>query len=129
MLSLGNYVGIGIWSAVEPSIGLVSACLPSMRFLLKVLTQSFSRSASSSPALGRRNSFSAPKPHSGLKRPVWSDDTGSFQRLNEDQVGISGYTTDVAKNDLVVEEMERGVPLNAIHVKNEVELTDNRDKY
>ena len=129
---LGNYVGIGIWSAVEPSIGLVSACLPSMRFLLKLLTQSFSQPSSGSTPLGRKNSFSAQKPHAGLKRPMWSDDTGSFRRLNEENAGISGYKSDVIKSDLGVERMERmerGVPLNAIHVKNEVELTDNRDEF
>lgn len=32
---IGNYVNAGIWTATEPSMGVVSACLPSMRPLFK----------------------------------------------------------------------------------------------
>ena len=34
---LGNYVNSGIWTAVEPSMGVVSACLPSLRPLFKMI--------------------------------------------------------------------------------------------
>ena len=87
-LLLGNYVGVGIWSAVEPSIGLVSACLPSMRFLLKLLVQRLSRRE--------------------------SDDTESSRRPNEENIGISGNKTDIGKTDVGVEgveRMERGIPV------------------
>ena len=37
MTMQGNYVNAGIWTATEPTMGVVSSCLPSLRPLLKGL--------------------------------------------------------------------------------------------
>lgn len=36
-MNIGNYVNAGIWTTTEPTMGVVSACLPSLRPLLKRL--------------------------------------------------------------------------------------------
>lgn len=36
---LGNYVNAGIWSAIEPNMAVVCACIPSLRPLITVVSQ------------------------------------------------------------------------------------------
>ena len=43
MPRLGNRVNFAIWTIVEINIGIISACLPSMRPLLSALTDRFKR--------------------------------------------------------------------------------------
>ena len=36
---LGNYINAGIWSALEPNMAVVCACIPSLRPLVTIVTQ------------------------------------------------------------------------------------------
>ncbi|KAI4180119.1 MAG: hypothetical protein L6R41_007439 [Letrouitia leprolyta] len=73
-------VNAGIWSAVEPSIGVVSACLPIMGPLLRTHVMSFSTSVFRSRKYSGEAS-SAPTGKSG------SRDRRSFGRIGADSKG------------------------------------------
>lgn len=73
-------VNAGIWSAVEPSIGVVSACLPIMGPLLRTHIMSFSTSVFRSRKHSQEAS-SAPTGKSG------SRDRRSFGRIGDDAKG------------------------------------------
>jgi len=131
----GNYVNAGIWTATEPTMGVVSACLPSLRPLFKRLVSNTFKG----PTFRSSRNKSAQDYGSGNSpRYMWSrkkgDDGGlrSFTRLEERPEEISetwGHTIHVygGKNEpgnqedqISLEEMQ--IPSRRIKVKTEVTL-------
>lgn len=86
MNTQGNYVNAGIWTATEPTMGVVCACLPSLRPLLKRLVSNTYRG----PTFKGTKNKSAQGYGSGTSSPyMWNrnkgedGDVGSFTRLEE----------------------------------------------
>ncbi|MCJ1412463.1 hypothetical protein MMC19_006557 [Ptychographa xylographoides] len=133
-----NYVGIGLWSAVEPSIGYVCACLPSIRYLFNFIFPKSMVSARRSSTLPLSGSNRKVTHRSSLwnnrakRTPTDSEHSGSFRRLNDHGAGngiAMGEMTalgDVKKNDVSLDLEEMEIPRNAIHVQNEVQLTSEQ---
>ena len=152
MYQTGNYADLQIWSAVEPSIGLVCACLPSMRHLLKLATSPFSRSKTVSSRRGYApptplGSSATPyrRPHrGGVGRDSLEDGLtmGDFRKLEGSQgqsperednaaaINHSGASCKAVKLEDRTNVMEReammgkmGAGRNAILVQNEISVT------
>ncbi|KAL8782392.1 MAG: hypothetical protein Q9213_005433 [Squamulea squamosa] len=119
-----NYVPAAIWSAAEPSIAVVSACLPSLRPLFVRLVWG-----------GTHRTKSTPLPHKGMQswrsKSVGGGGTqGSFNRLQElskDGAQSSWRHNSVAvfggKGDEEYGDDTDEVPWNRIRAKTEVVLT------
>ena len=95
----GNYVEAAIWSAVEPNVAVISACLPMLRPLLKRLSENFGTHNRTSESTGtikaKANSatrtWDAPWARSSTEPIV--KDGGPFVRLPESSSGgIPGDT-------------------------------------
>jgi hypothetical protein len=132
----GNYVNAGIWTATEPTMGVVSACLPSLRPLFKRLVSNTYKG----PYFGSSRNKSAQNYGSGnSSRYMWSSNKGedgdlrSFTRLEErpDETSTAwGHTIHVhggrnkrgsPEDQVSLEEMQ--TPSRRIKVKTEVTLT------
>lgn len=90
----GRYVNAGIWTATEPTMGVVSACLPSLRPLLKRLV---SNTYHGPTFKGTRNKSAQDYGSGTSSRYMWSRNKGedgtlrSFTRLEE--TGVESNTT------------------------------------
>ena len=123
-MGVGNYTVVAIWSAVEPSIGLVCACLPSIHYLLKLLVASTRQLVK--PSKRRTVVSSIGKPKRPCRRSPDHSETGSLQRLK-----VDNYTAVKARSEATgareaLEEFNTSVPLNAIHVQNHIEQTEDK---
>lgn len=147
-----NYVDAAIWSAAEPCMGVIAACMPSLRPLIAVLLRGTHRG----PTM---HSKSGQKDMSSSSRPVWSrrdtdgdemdqTDGKGFTRLEEPTSpgwGHRGLGHNVhvkggrmkrkksipagagAQDDQV--SMEEMVPQNGIKVKSDVTITTSDWEY
>lgn len=130
-----NYVNAGIWTATEPTMGVVSACLPSLRPLLKRLVSNTYHG----PTFKSTRNKSAQNYGSGTSsRYMWSRGKGedgdlrSFTRLEETGVESEtpwGHNVHVhggkkqrgnPDDQISLEEMQ--TPSRRIKVKTEVTL-------
>lgn len=137
--SIGNYVNSAIWSAAEPSMGVISACIPSLRPLVSLLTRGTTRGV----GVSKTTKTSAQDASSGVSRMVWrspriGDDgrDGYFERLDDSTEAGNrpqwGHETNVrggkvagrgAEDEISLEEMN--VPAGGIRVKDEVRITSS----
>jgi len=133
----GNFVNAAIWTATEPCMGVVSACLPSLRPLVTLLV-------SGSPRGPRVKSTHATG-SSTSSRLMWrsnnGNEDGTFTRLEELANELNprwGHSVSVrggrnnrngsAVDNISMEDMN--VPPNSINVKTEVVLvTSDRLDY
>ena len=146
-IHLGNYVNAAIWSAAEPSMSVIAACIPSLRPLVAFLW----RGSRKGPTIFSKKSAQATS-SSGSSRMVWptrnhgQDLVGGFTRLEEgrqprDQsqdrwghdVNVRGGKKNRAANGEEDVSMEDLNPTDTgIRVKNEVTVTstawDYKDK-
>lgn len=143
--NLGNYVNSAIWSAAEPSMGVISACIPSLRPLISLLTRGTTRAvgASRTTKSSAAVKSSAQNASSAASRTVWrspriGEDAreGYFERL-EDPAEAGGrpqwgHETSVrggrvvgrgAEDEISLEEMN--TPAGGIRVKDEVVITSS----
>ena len=122
----GNYVNAGIWTATEPTMGVVSSCLPSLRPLLRSLVSTTYHGPTCNHGSGT------------CSRYMWSRNRAgdsackTFTRLEE--TGIESNTRwghnvqvhggkkqhDSSDDQIGLEEME--TPSRGIKVKTEVTL-------
>lgn len=132
-MNQGNYVNAGIWTAVEPSMGVVSACLPSLRPLFKKIFSGthqgptlFSRTTGKSAQLS-----SSETRFSQLKwklHQAGEQDMSNFTRLEERSINelepAWGHNVRVAGggSDGNISLDETGLPSKQIRVKTEVTL-------
>lgn len=131
----GNYVNAGIWTATEPTMGVVCACLPSLRPLLKRLV---SNTYHGPTFKGTRNKSAQNYGSGTSSRNMWNrskgadGDLGSFTRLEEAHARNStpwGHNVHVhggkkqsgnPEDEISLEEMQ--TPSRRIKVKTEVTL-------
>ena len=125
-MGVGNYTTVAIWSAVEPSVGLVCACLPSIHYLLKLLI-AFTRQLVKS---SNRRTVDSPigKSKRPSRRSPDHSETESFQRLKDDYNTAVKVTSGATGTREALEEFNMNVPLNAIHVQNDIEQTRNQSR-
>jgi hypothetical protein len=143
----GNYVNAAIWSAAEPSMGVIAACIPSLRPLVVYSWRAIHKSPT---ILTKKNAQATTS--SGSSRILWpsrvhgEDLVGAFTRLEEGRLprdqnqdrwghdvnvrgGKSNRTSNVEGN---VTLEEPGPHDTGIRVKNEVTVTstawDYKDK-
>ena len=84
----GNYVDAAIWTACEPAMGVVSACLPSLRPLWSLAWKGSWRGPTRKSAQGNTSSTSVWRSLSGTD----DKDLRSFTRL-EDAEGLNQWGT------------------------------------
>ncbi|KAL8662916.1 MAG: hypothetical protein Q9202_004338 [Teloschistes flavicans] len=126
----GNYVPAATWSAAEPSVAVVSACLPSLRPLFVRVVWGGSHRPKPPPSTHRSRSVP-----SWRRNDSKTGNEGSFNRLQEVS-GDGGPRSPWRTNSVTVfggkdkgdEEIEltgidHEVPLNRIRAKTEVVLT------
>ncbi len=124
----GNYVDAGIWSALEPNMAVICACIPSLRPLVSVAGQGFANAPLISRTLRPTSAASSRRIwSSGKSRP--SD--GAFSQLNEPDylrpfgpdvghdVSVRGGRADEDRQDIEALEM----PQQGIKVQTEVILS------
>ncbi|KAL8702623.1 MAG: hypothetical protein Q9201_004201 [Fulgogasparrea decipioides] len=124
---------VSVWSTAEPNLGIVSACMPTMKPLLRrFLPQGKTRSAKDSKQSGSSGSSSSKKRPSaiesfgskGFNRLKNGKGHEDFRELDDDTsdhvpVGKpTGTQTQITSNVVVKE--DPGIPLNAIKVKTNV---------
>lgn len=81
----GNYVNASIWSVTEPCMGVISACIPSLRPLVSMLIGGTTRGLGHSNFVKKSTQDSS----SSSSRVAWrrraeDDKDGRFQRLADD---------------------------------------------
>ncbi|CAL8584661.1 hypothetical protein XPA_010249 [Xanthoria parietina] len=128
-----NYVNSAIWSAAEPCMGVISACLPSLRPLVALMTRGTHRA----PKMGGGKSAQMAS-SSGSSRMVWrrndSDHGKHFSRL-DDSVGeqtrwghdvtVKGGRDREQGSSENISLQEINVPAGQIKVKEEIVVTSS----
>ena len=131
-----NYVDSAIWSAAEPSMGVISACLPSLRPLVSLLL------CGTVKALGVSKADNLKSISSSSSRGIWASRSQNderdapFLRLeegasNQKQPGRWGHDVSAAGpkerraagDEISLEEIN--VPDGTIKVKDEVVVTSS----
>lgn len=128
-----------IWSCAEPSIGVISACIPSLRPLVSLITRGTTRAAGASSSGGGGKGSAHDQSNSGIKtwrsRVADEDKDGSFARLDDPaddnhhagsqwETSAQGGKVVEAKggeDEISLEEISR--PDGRIRVKNEVTVS------
>lgn len=138
ILSIGDYVDSAIWSAAEPCMGVISACIPSLRPLVSLVFRGTVRGHDVTKATKSAQATTS----SGSSRMMWPSRTrdeereGQFTRLedgiNEGKRPQWGHDVSVhggkkagrgAEDEISLEEMN--VPDGAIKVKDEIVVTSS----
>ena len=135
---IGNYVNSAIWSAAEPSMGVVSACIPSLRPLVSLIARGTTRGI----GVIKTAKSSAHDTSSGASRMVWrsprlgngDEHEGQFEHLEDaTEAGNRlqwGHETNVrggkvagrgAEDEVSLEELN--LPVGEIRVMDEVVIT------
>lgn len=101
--------GTVIWTSLEVSLGVISACLPTMRPLLRWALQKLNLSISATNASAVSESYRAYGPKRGFETLASS----SHRYVPSLETGVSCETGDSDRND---------IPLGRIWVKNDVQV-------
>ncbi|KAL9046300.1 MAG: hypothetical protein Q9214_000831 [Letrouitia sp. 1 TL-2023] len=122
----GTYFPVIMWSAVEPNVGVISACLPSHRPVFKI----FIRKAVSLKDLVSGS-------HSVQSNVQPGTDTHDFIRLvgHEGNAGMGqdimlqelGNRTTIERNQNISEQ-NSGVLTGSVHVRKDINVEDNKDR-
>ena len=136
-----NFVNAAIWSAAEPSMGVIAACIPSLRPLIALLWKGSHRGPTmASKTLQDTSSSSSSKmkwtvhgnddaqPTTGFARLQDSPSSGNFDRWGHEASIHGGKRKGTINSDEVyLEEMNAGQ--NGIRVKNEITITSHAWEY
>ncbi|KAL8673436.1 MAG: hypothetical protein Q9168_002140 [Polycauliona sp. 1 TL-2023] len=127
-----NFVNSAIWSAAEPCMGVISACLPSLRPLVALMTRGTHRapkmrggksaqansSSNSSRIVWRRRDSDHGKHFSRLEDPI-----AEQTRWGRDVTVKGGRSTDQGGSSENISLQEINVPAGQIKVKEEIVVT------
>lgn len=145
-----NYADAAVWSAVEPNVAVISACLPMLRPVVKFVGKTVGSISSFGKSPGHTDGTDGSV---GKKHPPWissavptTNDGGPFARLAEGSASSDRQhreewelwegrgNKEVQRTNLVgrsntsdmLGQAELGaVPHGAIHVRNEISLRDD----
>ena len=134
-----NYVNAAIWSAAEPAMGVIAACIPAMRPLFALIW----RGSHHGPTMTSKGA--QPTTSSTSSRTTWpaigskdgSETAGGFTRLEEPAGRGWGHNTNIhggqregrGSNGDNISLEELNVPHGGIKVKNEVVITTQAWEY
>ena len=145
-----NYADAAVWSAVEPNAAVISACLPMLRPVLKLIGVTFGSvsSLSKSPrhTAGTAGTVGSDHPHRRTNTVPTRKDGGPFARLaevssssdrehgEEWELWEGRRSGGVQKCNPIGRSDEKdmlgrelgAIPRGAIHVRNEISLRDDR---
>ena len=120
---LGSNLGIVLWSAIEPNIGVVSACLPSCRPIFRICIRSIDtlkdttistlEPRSKGKATVDRHDF---VPLVGNRRANGPVDEIALQKFGV-QTSIEGDHTGFRR--------EPKIPIDAVHIRSDVKVQDS----
>ncbi len=110
-LKPGNSTQAALWSRVEPGIGLVSACLPSMVYLFRKAVNKISPTLYSKPNSGGRGYPSSGAPALNKRK------ARKFERLGDEQ-SMSKFSPTAGSGtwDKEIMVWETGIPLRDMRV-------------
>ena len=120
---IGNYADAAVWSAVEANVAVISACLPMLRPIFKLVAHKVgslsSYYASSGGTAGSKKS---------AKRPWHSDtkvnDESAFVRLHEGPAGsareMNAWVDSGDASDALNEAEMGDVPMGKIRVRHDI---------
>ncbi|KAL8722461.1 MAG: hypothetical protein Q9225_001083 [Loekoesia sp. 1 TL-2023] len=120
-----NYVNASLWSALEPSMAVICACIPSLRPLFSLGVR----------GAHRISSISKGKLPSSTGRRAWpgsrsKPSDGMFSQLHEQPEDVKPLGHDVSVHaDLEADPEATELPLRGIHVKTEVSISTDRLEY
>lgn len=136
-----NYVDAAIWSAAEPAMSVIAACLPSLRPLVALIWKASHRG----PSLMNSTKSAQATTSSGSSRTIWPgrtnkedvDKIGGFTRLDDTGGGKWGYNSDIrggkhrqraeGMDEVSLEELNP--PNGEIRVREEVVVTSEKWDY
>ncbi|KAL9606495.1 MAG: hypothetical protein Q9179_000360 [Wetmoreana sp. 5 TL-2023] len=124
-----NYINAGIWSALEPSMAVICACIPSLRPLFSLSAHTLRNVASASRS--KLASTTGKKTWPGSRSRV-SD--GMFSQIDEqlDDTRPLGHGVSVRGgrvNDVEADAEAMELPPHGIQVKTEVTVRTDRLEY
>lgn len=118
-----------LYSVVEPCIGIISACLPTLRPIILLLIPNCFKSAHSQSGLhSRSHDTPLPKPRPSLFDKVkGGEGTRSFERLNEENSTeeVATHTT-VIRGKSVTNETVEEYHMQGISVRRDVDWEESR---
>ncbi|KAL8934567.1 MAG: hypothetical protein Q9216_005842 [Gyalolechia sp. 2 TL-2023] len=120
-----NYINAGIWSALEPSMAVVCACIPSLRPLYSLTVH----------GLHRLSSVSKSKISSTTGRRTWPGSrnkisNGIFSQLDEQPDDVKPLGHDVSvRGDVGGDPESIELPPHGIYVKTEIKVSTDRLEY
>ena len=119
----GSYFGVVLWSAVEPNVGVVSACLPSYRPIFRICIRSIvTLKDSTTSTLSTRSKGKASVdrhdfvPLVGNRRAPGPGDEIPLQEFGV-QTSIEGDHTSFRR--------EPKLPIDAVHIRSDVKIQDS----
>lgn len=133
----GNFVDAAIWSAAEPSMGVIAACIPSLRPLFSMVF----KGRPGGPTMASKSAQATTS--SGSSRIMWpvrspgDEPVGGFTRLEDGQdrwghnANIHGgkHKGHTGSDEISLEEMGSPSKGKGIRVKNEVTVTSEAWDY
>ena len=135
------YVNSAIWSAAEPAMGVIAACLPPLRPLASLICHGSHRG----PSLDCSSAKNTQTGTNSSSKTLWTpprgdmedaDRGGAFTRSIEAGAGVWGHNTNInggmrpkrdGLDDVSLEELNPGA--GVIRVKNEVLITTEKWDY
>ena len=120
---LGNYVNAAIFTAIEPNVAVISACLPTLRPLYRLVSQKLTVLVSK-PSLSEKHEPDLPHVKTGLR----GSRAKTFVRMAEDggwemtRLGPQKTTTDCRSDNIDLEsQVDLAIlPEGTIHVKRDI---------
>ncbi|KAL9581923.1 MAG: hypothetical protein Q9212_003598 [Teloschistes hypoglaucus] len=118
-----SYINVGIWGALEPSLGVICACIPSLRPLFRFAAHGFSKPSHYSSS---KDKFLP----NNMKRRTWPGSItkvsdGKFSQISEQQEDTAPFGHGVEVHGGGVEPGRDGIelPEHGISVKTEITVT------
>lgn len=149
-----NYADAAVWSAVEPNVAVISACLPMLRPVFKLIGGTLgsmgSRGRSPGYTAGTFGTAGNDQPHWRSSTVPTTKDGGPFARLAEissssdrdhreewelsegrrsNEVQIMNVSRRSDKMDIQGQAELGAVPQGGIHVRNEIPLRDDNSSF
>ncbi|KAI4195978.1 MAG: hypothetical protein LQ350_006862 [Teloschistes chrysophthalmus] len=118
-----SYINTGIWGALEPSLGVICACIPSLRPLFRLAAQGFPKPSHYSSS--KENFFPSMN-----KRRTWPGSItkvrdGKFSQISEQQdvTAPFGHGVEVHGGDVEAGRDGIELPEHGISVKTDITVT------
>ncbi|KAL8766367.1 MAG: hypothetical protein Q9209_006837 [Squamulea sp. 1 TL-2023] len=131
-----NFINPGIWSALEPSMAVICACIPSLRPLFSLAARSLRNSPLCSVSLPRIAAKLTGSSKTGTGRRMWPGSSrgktnhGMFSELEEGGANdMKPLGHDVSVHGGREDEEGMELPSGGIQVKTEVKVSTDRLEY